>query len=351
MAIYTAPGIIFAKATAANLEVAVTASGGVDGDITDRINPVTLAQGVITTTKANLTGTFSSVTSPNEINGNGTNFDPELVPGDRLYYLDGAVYKFIGTVSVVDSDTKVTLSAAPVNTPTLGDTLAKNTNIVTGVNTQFLTDYLPGDYLFYFDASGSPILVGRISTVSDAQLVLTAKSNVDVVNKKGGKVNVVINGSESFLIRIPAIPNGNAVYLPNWDSFRLTATPTSYNNDTVSSISTYSAPNNPAVIGTPSQAPFSITPTNVFPQLSNKIFYQTPSPDFPNYLFAVLNPFGDQADLNLIQNTMYQFQCSDSIDGILAGANTLVSTLLANGYSSNQFIAGAGGGGQQGVQQ
>lgn len=337
MAEYTAPGIIFAKATDSNLAIARTDTGGSDADITDRINPVTLAQGVITTSWANLTsGTFSSVTSPNQINGSSTAFITQIDPGDRLYYLDVTIYKYVGTVASVQSNTLLTLTAAPVNTPTGGSTLAKNTNVVTGVNTQFTSDYAAGDYLFYFDAGGTPILIGRIATVSDAQLVLTAKATVDVLNRKGGKVNVFINGSESFLIRIPVVSNGNAIYVPNWNSFRISASPTSYNDDTVSSISTYSAPNNPAVIGTPVQAPFSITPTNVFPAFNNRIWYAVP-PKFPNYIFALINPYGNQAGLTLVQNTMYQFSCDENINGILTGAQTPVSDMLDIGYSSDQF--------------
>lgn len=349
MAQYTAPGIIFAKATTSNVSIARSASGGIESDITDRISPVTLAQGLITTSKAALTGTFDSVVNTNEINGNGTNFDPQLSVGDKLYFLDGTIYKLVGTIAQVNSDTKVTLSeAAPVNVPTAGDALAKNTDVITGVNTQFVSDYSAGDYLFYFDASGSPILIGKIATVSDAQLVLTEKATVNVVNKSGGKVNVVVNGSESFLIRIPVVPNSGGVFLPNWDSFRISATATSYNNENVSSISTYSVVGNPAIPGSVTQAPFTFTPTNTFvavPQPTaanpqNRVIFPSPNPVYPNFIFALINPYGAQADVNLAQNTMYQFECVDVIDGFLTGANTPVSTMLANGYSEGQFNQG-----------
>lgn len=360
MAQYTATGVIFAKATERNLNIARSSNGGAESDITERINPVTLAQGLITTSKAALTGTFSSVTNTNEINGSGTNFDPQLEVGDRLYFLDGTIYKLVGTIAQVNSDTKVTLvEAAPVNTPTLGDALAKNTNVITGVNTQFLNDYVAGDYLFYFDASGVPILIGQIATVSDAQLVLEEKATVDVVNKSGGKVNVVVNGAESFLIRIPVVANSNGVFLPNWDSFRISATPTSYNDTTVSSIATYSLVGNPAVIGSTTQAPFTITPTNLFQTYAqptstnpqNRVLWPSPNPVFPNFIFALINPYGAQADVNLAQNTMYQFECVDTISGFLTGANTPVSTMLENGYSESQFATSAGPGTGTGGQQ
>jgi hypothetical protein len=324
MAQYTATGIIFAKITPQNLLVAQSATGGVESDITDRINPVTLAQGVITTTKAALTGTFASVTNSNEINGSGTNFDGaggQLSVGDRLYFLDGSIYKFVGTIASIQSDTKATLvEAAPVNTPTAGDALAINTNVVTGVNTNFTTDFAAGEYLFYFDAGGTPILVGKIATVSSAQIVLT-----------------------SFLIRIPVVANSGGVFLPNWNNFRIPPpTITSYNDTNVASISTYSTVGNPAVIGSVTQAPFALRPSNVFPtttiELGQKVLWFQPTPAFPNFVFAIVDPYGEQAGVNLAQNTMYQFACADVLDGFLAGANTPVFTMLNNGYSPTQFI-------------
>ena len=347
MAQYTATGIIFAKITPQNLLVAQSATGGVESDITDRINPVTLAQGVITTTKAALTGTFLQVTNSNEINGSGTDFDGaggQLSVGDRLYFLDGSIYKFVGTIASIQSDTKATLvEAAPVNTPTAGDALAINTNVVTGVNTNFTTDFAAGEYLFYFDAGGTPILVGKIFTVSSAQIVLTEKATVDVVNKNAGKVNVIVNGSESFLIRIPVVANSGGVFLPNWNNFRIPPpTITSYNNTSVASISTYSTVGNPAVIGSVTQAPFALRPSNVFPtttiELGQKVLWFQPTPAFPNFVFAIVDPYGEQAGVNLAQNTMYQFACADVLDGFLAGANTPVFTMLNNGYSPTQFI-------------
>lgn len=347
MAQYTATGIIFAKITPQNLSVAQSATGGIESDITDRINPVTLAQGLITTSKAALTGTFSSVTNANEINGSGTNFDPQLEAGDKLFFLDGSVYKLVGTIAQVNSDTKVTLvEAAPVNTPTLGDALAKNTNVVTGVNTSFVTDFAENDFLFYFDAGGSPILVGQIATVSDAQLVLTEKATVDVVNKNAGKIDVIVNGAESFLIRIPVVPNSGGVFLPNWNNFR-TSPPsiTAYNNTAVSSISTYSAVGNPIVIGSVTQAPFSIRPSNIFPTIAqptpsnpqNRVVWPSPNPSFPNFVFAIVDPYGEQVGVNLAQNTMYQFTCESVLDGFLAGPNTSVQTMIDNGYTPTQF--------------
>lgn len=358
---YTAPGIIFAKATPANLAVATSASGGVEADVTDRINPVSLASGFISTTPTNITGTFSALSSGNTVvAGTGTSFTTQCEVGDRLYYYDAPDYVFIGVVASITSNTSLTLTAAAEGIPTGGDTLAINTNVITGVGTEFTTQFAAGDYLFYYDASGNPNLIGRIASTPSVNTQITLVDNwtVDITNKYCGGINVIASGSESFLIRIPVVPQGSfvngyptQVFLPNWNSFRLTPDRTSYNDDTVSSIATYSLVGNPSVPGGVTQVPYSISPLNIFNSIAaptqanpnNRILWPPLSSAgnaaFPNFVFALFNPYGDNQGDNMAQNTMFKFLCTQTITGFLTGANTAASTLLANGYSASQIGA------------
>jgi len=222
---YSAPGIIFARATEANLAIARSASGGIDADITDRISPVSLSTGLITTTPSSITGTAGAMSSGNTVlAGTGTNFDPQVVPGDILYYTSSGEYLLIGTVLTVTNDTSLTLTEEAVNVPTVGASLFINSNIINGNSTSFSTDFAAGDYLFWYDSSGSPSLLGRVASTpsNDTQLSLVSKWKTFVSNKYCGQINVVVNGAESFLIRIPVIPNGaiingnpTQVFLPN----------------------------------------------------------------------------------------------------------------------------------------
>lgn len=355
---YTAPGIIFAKATPANLIVAASANGGAEADITDRINPVSLATGYISTTPNNITGTAGAMSSGNTVlAGTGTNFDPQVLEGDRLYYLSGSDYVFIGTVSVVTSDISLTLTAEAENVPTVGATLAVNTNIITGVSTAFRTQFAAGDYIFYYDASGNPSLIGRVAITPSVDTILTLvdKWSVDITNKYCGGVNVTVSGTDSFLIRIPVIPQGaiinnypTQVLLPDWNSFRLTPDFTSYNNDSVSSISTYSLVGNPSVPGSTNQVPYSISPTNLFNTIAaptptnpqNRVLWPPLSvannAAFPNFVFAVFNPYGNNIGENMAQNTMFKFLSSETLTGFLAGANTTADRMISFGYSRRQ---------------
>jgi len=360
---YSAPGIIFARATPQNLVVAQSASGGVDTDITDRINPVSLATGFITAIPNNIEGTFDSLSDGDTVVvGDGTLFETTVDVGDKLYYDDAGDYVLIGTVASIESDESLTLTEAAAATPTIGDTLAVNTNIISGTETSFTTDFAAGDYLFWFDAGGNPSLLGRVSITptSSAQITLVNKWTTAITNKYCGGIKLVLNGSESFLIRIPAIPNGaivsgypTRVFLPNWDSFRLTPGEfTSYNNTSVSSIATYSLVGSPSEVGPVSEVPYSITPTNVFNTIprpttanpQNRVLFPPLSTlnnaAFPNFVFALFNPYGRNQGEDMAQNTMFKFLCAGTLQGFLASANTTADTMLANGYSVGQVGLG-----------
>jgi hypothetical protein len=361
---YPAPGIIFAKATDANLAVASSASGGVDADITDRINPVSLATGFISTSYGSITGTAGAMSSGDTVlAGTGTNFDPQVTPGDLLYYLSGSDYLLIGTVLTVTNDTSLTLTEEADNVPTVGASLFVNTNIITGVDTTFSTDFTAGDYLFWYDSSGSPTLIGRVSITpsSPTQLQLVSKWTTPIANKYCGGMNVIVNGAESFLVRIPVIPNGaivngypTKVFLPSWDYFRITSGDSaSYNNTNVSSISTYSIVGAPSEIGpTPAQVPYSLFGVNIFNTTASpttadptrRILWpalsQSQNAAFPNFVFALFNPFGNNQGENMAQNTMFKFLCAEELQGFIAVANTTAATMISYGYGVRQVGLG-----------
>ena len=362
---YPAPGIIFAKATDANLAVARSASGGVDADITDRINPVSLATGFISTSYGSIAGEAGVMTDGDTVlAGTDTNFDPEVTPGALLYYLSGSDYLFIGTVLEVTSDTSLTLTEEADNVPTVGASLFVNTNIITGVDTTFSTDFTAGDYLFWYDSSGSPTLIGRVSITpsSNFQLQLVSKWTTPIVNKYCGGINVIVNGAESFLVRIPVIPNGaivngypTKVFLPSWDSFRITpGNSASYNNTNVSSISTYSIVGGPSEIGpVPNpQIPYSLFGLNIFNTTASpttadptrRILWpalsQFQNAAFPNFVFALFNPFGNNQGQNMAQNTMFKFLCAEELQGFIAVANTTAATMVSYGYGVTQVGLG-----------
>jgi hypothetical protein len=344
--------------------VARSASGGVDADITDRINPVSLATGFISTSYGSITGTAGAMTVGNTVlAGTGTNFDPQVTPGALLYYLSGSDYLFIGTVLTVSNDTSLILTAAATNVPTVGASLFVNTNIITGTGTSFSTDFSAGDYLFWYDSSGNPTLIGRVSITpsNPSQLQLVSKWTTPIANKYCGGINVIVNGAESFLVRIPVIPNGaivngypTKVFLPSWDYFRITpGDSASYNKTNVSSISTYSIVGAPSEIGpAPAQVPYSLFGVNIFNTTAsptttnpdNRVLWPPLSASnnaaFPRFVFALFNPYGNNQGENMAQNTMFKFLCAEELQGFIAVANTTAATMISYGYGVRQVGLG-----------
>lgn len=96
---YTASGITFAKATLENKAIALTQSGV--GELTNVINPITLATGVITTD-----GTTA-------VSGVGTTFEDDFKAGDFLFEYDNEGSPIlVGKIAQIASNTSLTLSSA-----------------------------------------------------------------------------------------------------------------------------------------------------------------------------------------------------------------------------------------------
>jgi hypothetical protein len=269
---YTAAGIIFAKATDANIAVAKTLNATQDS-LTDVFSPVTLATGKITTA-------------------------------------------------------------------------ATNSAVILGTATAFLTDFAAGDYLFYYTASASPILLGRIASVdSDTAITLTANSPVAISSPPGaycGKTNTVIGASENIIIRIPVVPlsvgtNGAIaqIAMPYWNGYRIPPAVTSSDNlTTSSSMATYSKINNPAeATNSPVNVPYTIEPfwEYAVATVNDTVFATAAS--FPNFAYALLNPNGNSS-IQLAANTLYKMFAEESFNnnGIIVSVNYPYSNLIAAGY-------------------
>jgi hypothetical protein len=268
---YTAAGIIFAKATPENIATAKTLNAAADS-LTDVFNPVTLATGKITTA-------------------------------------------------------------------------ATDSAVIQGTGTAFLTDFAEGDYLFYYTAGATPVLLGRIASVgSDTSITLTAFSPVVIGATPGaycGKSNTVISASEEILMRIPVVPltfgtNGVAttIAMPYWNGYRIPpAQPSSNNLTSSSSMTTYSQINNPSQIGAVIQVPYTISAVFDYAKSPGNTVFATAA-SFPNYAYALLNPYGNSAVQNLAANTLFAMFAQETFpsNGIIVNTNYPFSNLIAAGY-------------------
>ena len=262
---YTAAGIIFAKATAANKAVALLNNAAADS-LTDVFTPVTLATGKITTA-------------------------------------------------------------------------ATNSPVISGTSTAFVTDFSAGDYLFYYTANASPVLLGRIlSRDSNTQITLTENSPVAISATPAycGKTNTVISAFEEILIRIPVVPiSPTQIAMPYWNGYRQFPEASSDNLTSASKMESYSQINNPAQIsGSPVNVPYTIEPIQAYAiaPVTNTVF-PTPA-SFPNYAYALYNPYGNSSVENLAANTLYRMFANETFsqNGIIVSANYPFANLRAAGY-------------------
>jgi hypothetical protein len=226
-----------------------------------------------------------------------------------------------GAGTLTDVINPVTFATGKINT-TNGSTA------VTGVDTKFTDDFEAGQFLFYYNYEGDPVLVGRIASIaSDTSLTLSsnAPSNQSLVNC--GMINRVLGTSENFLIRIPVPINTgtNTAILPNWNGYKNLVT--GFNNSNTNNLKQYSVVNLPQTAATPPLTNIDYTITALynfqkFQTLSGgqqvTRLFQTVN-DFPQFCFAEFDPNGE----NLPANTLYKLFASESFD--LNGINVTLS--------------------------
>lgn len=228
-----------------------------------------------------------------------------------------------------------------INPPTLETgkiTASTSSSTVTGIDTDFETDCKVGEYLFAYGSSAVPVLIGRIDDISGPrQLTLTSEAASDADEAPYGVMKTLIATNENILIRVPRIPLNNfQSYIPNWAAMRVRPfDKNQYNDPTLyTSITQYSQVGVPTVIDAGENVPFIIEPYNRFTVYkgNNVTFCWKDAREFPNYIFALFNPFGTNGQQNLSSSTMYRLFTTEQIPGILITTNYLTNGLAAAGY-------------------
>jgi hypothetical protein len=269
------PGITFAKATAANIALANSATGGAASDLQEVIAPITLATGKITCTSG----------SPG-VTGIGTAFTTDFSIGDYLFSYDlyDANPSLLGKISLISSDTSLTLSE---DAPT--------------------TINAPGLY--------------------------------------AGKTNSILAASDNIIMRVPVVRgSGTTFYLPNWNQW---LSPTAYgqfNNSSTNNLKQYSKVGVPTT-EEPSQPNIQYTIRPYYQgwasipapigrnQLEPTLQYFPTAADIPTFAYALVNPYGNNSTL-LAPNTLFKLFASQSFlqNCITAGLSYSSDLLRQAGY-------------------
>jgi len=238
-----------------------------------------------------------------------------------------------------------------INPPTLETgkiTSSTSSPTVTGIDVNFETDCKAGEYIFAYGAGATPVLVGKIQSIDGPQqLTLTTDASSDADEAPYGLMKVLLKTNESILIRVPIIPlNDKQSYIPNWAAMRVSPYGQNQYNDnaTYTAITQYSKTGVPVVIDSGTNIPFIIEPYNRFTVYSSKdvTFCWKDVREFPKYIFALYNPFGNNSQQNLSPATMYELFTQEQIPGILISTNYLTSGLVAAGYTLDTQLSSPG---------
>lgn len=228
---------------------------------------------------------------------------------------------------------------SPVTLATGVITTTNGSTAVTGVGTAFNDDFAEGQFLFYYDNEGDPILVGRIANiVSNNSLTLTSNAPSSHTDVNCGMMNIVLSGNESILIRIPVPINTgtNLATMPNWNAYRNLTT--GFNNETYNNLERYSNIGSPQTAATPplQNIEYTITPIYNFQSFQTTVNGQTvtrnfqTSANFPQFCFAVFNPGTDA----YAANTLYKLFANErfNLNGISVTTNYNPNFLTQAGY-------------------
>lgn len=242
------------------------------------------------------------------------------------------------------TDEQITDRINPPSLETGKITASTSSNTVTGIDVDFESDCKVGEYIFAYGAGAVPVLVGRIASIDGPQqLTLTDDAASEADEAPYGLMKILLATNENILIRVPRIPlNNNQSWIPNWAEMRVKPYDRNQFNDqtTYTSLTQYSETGIPTVIDSGANAPFLIEPYNRFTPFTsnNNTFCWRETREFPNFIFALYNPFGNNSQQNLSAATMYKLFTTERIPGVLITTNFQVATLRAAGYTINEIL-------------
>jgi hypothetical protein len=221
--------------------------------------------------------------------------------------------------------------------------ITNGSTAITGTDTFFTSDFSAGQFLFYYDNEGDPVLAGKIASIAnDVSMTLTANATVTKVLVNCGMSSIVLSTSDNILIRIPVALTGfgpNVAVIPNWNVYKNLVT--GFNNTLSNTLEQYSTTGTPQVAATPPlvNIPYTITPVYNFQSFDAIVngqrvtLYWQAATNFPSFCFAVFNPNGD-ADTKLAATTLYKLFASETfpLNGIRVTLSYNPGLLSQAGY-------------------
>lgn len=201
-----------------------------------------------------------------------------------------------------------------------------------------------GQYLFYWDLAGNPVLIGQIESLSTSTITLTSTiigNGGDMTNQELGVAYSLITPNEQFYIRVKTTKTSTTtsfILMPNFQEWRKVK---SQRNESAiiesqSNIQQYSNIGNPISIdGVNPYVNFKVVTMNTFLSSNNGVTYFANWAQFPRYIWlrATVIP-SDATASALSASTMYRLTTNEFMDNaITVTANTANAILYDAGYN------------------
>lgn len=203
---------------------------------------------------------------------------------------------------------------------------------VTGIGTEFLTDFEAGQYLFAYDRiTAAPALLGKIQAIgSDVALTLTDNAPATVANTAAvycGKTNILLSTRDNIIMRVPVPVQSGNFFLPFWANWRIAGgVQKGFNRQDRSSLERISSVGSPA---TPAGTPYESISYTINPLINGWIkfsdsdgrneltsvvkYFPVNQNSIPVFAYAELNPFGE-GNQNLTPNTLFKLFASQTFE-------------------------------------
>lgn len=217
-------------------------------------------------------------------------------------------------------------------------------------NASVVGTFEAGQYLFYWDASANPTLIGQIDSISTSTINLIGTilgTAGDMTNRELGVSYSLVTGNEQFYIRVKTSKTSTttgSILMPNFQTWRTNPTQREYSTirTNQSKIERYSQVGTPVSFANPIVGVnFRVQTVNTFLSNNNGLTFFANWDQFPQYiwLLATIIP-SDTTSSALLQSTMYRFTTNEFMDQVITvTANTANATLLDAGYSVNPVSA------------
>lgn len=224
----------------------------------------------------------------------------------------------------------------------VGKITSDGTTTITGIGTDF-NSTMVGKYLFYYDETGTPALLGKVASVATTNSITLVASSLSTQSTPVyfGLSSNIVAGGENLLIRIPCVPQQTgSIFMPRWNAYRTIANDAaSFNSSAATNLNRISPVKNPGTIISDVNISFTLKAIYGYAKFDlvsgnekvTSVFAS--NTDLPQFCFAEINPYGNSGQ-SLPPYSLFKLFANERFgnNGILVTTNYPFSNLAQSGY-------------------